>query len=162
MPKKSKKKKFTKAEIATRRVDPRYDPRFQRGSMRDMHTTMRNPSDYTQIGDHGGVHRPTPFRRANFGDRGMRVSDPFARVRWGDNGGVVRSGGVIGTEAEGPIGIHNQNTGLHRGTLGPMLSGQNQDLTGKPFQVITGATPLFRGRGIFPPAHLKVFPTPSI
>ena len=101
MPKKSKKKKFTQAEIATRRVDPRYDPRFQRGRF-----TMRNPSDYTQIGDHGGVHRPTPFRRANFGDRGgWSDSDrAFMKKYWkGDKGGVL----VGGDNARRPSGLRH-------------------------------------------------------
>ena len=96
---------------------------------------------------------------------------PKFRRSYGDNGaqiGIARAPEmqphIIAREAEGPIGIHNQVTGTHRGILGPMLSGQNQSLINpaKPVQVITGFTPRYAGRGIFPKAHLNVFPSPSI
>ena len=137
------------------------------------------PKFRRSYGDSGGFSKNNPLSEwysDRGGIRGRNHKHPH--VSYFDNGGVAPNGApeigiarapemqphIIGREAEGPVGIHNQVTGVHRGVLGPMLSGQNQSLTNpaKPFQVITGFTPRYVGRGIFPKAHLQVFPTPSM
>tara|TARA_R110000824_G_scaffold117387_4_gene269330 strand:- start:255 stop:494 length:240 start_codon:yes stop_codon:yes gene_type:complete len=72
---------------------------------------------------------------------------------------------VIAFSAEGAIGIPRQIVATpHVGMLGPMINGQNQLLvnTGRPPPVLTGYIRKPTFQSVFPYAHLRIFPTPTI